>query len=691
MLVTALGAPAAYAQPSTVVVTGSVARQVADDAPYAITLVERDALRAAGPMVNLSEALVQVPGLVVNNRSNYAQDLQISSRGFGARAGFGVRGMRLYVDGIPAAGPDGQGQVSNFDLGQAQRVEVLRGPFSALYGNSSGGVIHMVSAPVREPQAEIGLDVGRSGLFQARANLSTPLGAGWDLRLGASDMTVEGFRPHSQAERQQANARLGWHDADDRVLLQAGYLNQPADDPLGLTRVQWDDDPYQTTPQALDYNTRKTLDQTQLGASWRHAFAGAGALRESQLALYAVQRGVTQWQSIPASAQGNPRHGGGVVDFDRRASGVDARLRWGWDTLDVVAGLALDQQADDRRGYENFTGTAPSQVLGVTGRLRRDELDRASTRDAYAQAEWTFGPGLLASAGLRHGQVKLSADDRFLDNGDDSGEVSYRYTNPAVGLRWQLDRAWQLRISAARGFEAPTLGELAYRPDGAGGFNEALQPQISRQLELGSRWRGASAAVDLTLFDVQVSDELAVMTNSGGRASYQNVGDTRRRGLELSGQWQLASTWRSRFALTRLEASYSDSFLACAGVPCSAPTVQIPAGNRIAGTQRGSAWADLGWTDAHGAEWALEARGASPTTVNDSNSEYAPGYALLALRWTRSYALPAAKRLEVLARVDNLLNRAYVGSVIVNDSNGRYYESGAPRSLLLGLRLVGGL
>jgi iron complex outermembrane recepter protein len=202
----------------TIIVTGSIAERNAQDAPYAIGSVDAAALRSSGPMVNLSEALVRVPGLVVANRNNYAQDLQISSRGFGARAGFGVRGVRLVTDGIPASMPDGQGQVSHFDLANAQRVEVLRGPFSVLYGNSSGGVIAAVSAPVKEGRFETGLDFGTSGLRQWRVSAAAPLGDGFEARVGASGLEWGGFRPQSSASKTSANARLAWQGERDRVI-----------------------------------------------------------------------------------------------------------------------------------------------------------------------------------------------------------------------------------------------------------------------------------------------------------------------------------------------------------------------------------------------------------------------------------------------------------------------------------------
>ena len=220
----------ALAQDQTVVITGSVVQRAADEAPHAISLVGTEALRNAGPMVNLSEALVQVPGLVANNRSNYAQDLQISSRGFGARAGFGVRGIRLYADGIPATGPDGQGQVSHFDIAGAQRVEVLRGPFSVLYGNSSGGVIAIFSAAPKAREAEAGIDGGSFGLVQGRVALALPLEGGLSLRVSASHLQSDGFRPQSEARKTQANLRLGWQGGNDTVTVLLGHLDQPAQD-----------------------------------------------------------------------------------------------------------------------------------------------------------------------------------------------------------------------------------------------------------------------------------------------------------------------------------------------------------------------------------------------------------------------------------------------------------------------------
>lgn len=683
-----LGAAPAGAQ-ETVVVTGSLIERAVQEAPYAISVIDRDTLRSAGPMVNASEALQRVPGLVANNRSNYAQDLQISVRGFGARAGFGLRGLRVYTDGIPGTGPDGQGQVSQFDLAGAQRIEVLRGPFSVLYGNSSGGVIAIFTAPVTRAEVAADVDVGSFGLRQGRFTAQAPLGGGLDLRASVSEMTIDGFRPQSSARKRQANARLGWKGARDEVTVSLGHLAQPADDPLGLDRAQFELGPEQTTENALLYDTRKDLEQTQIGVSWRHRYDD-GMLRETRASAYAGRRGVAQFLAISPFVQGSSAaHGGGLIDFDRDYHGLDLRTRWAFGALGVVAGVALERQTDDRRGFENFTGTDPDIVLGVKGALRRQETNRAETRDLYVQGELPLAEAWSASFGLRHGRVDLSADDAFLANGDDSGTLDFSYTNPVLGLRWEPVKGLNLHASMARGFESPTLGELAYRPDGTGGFNAALNAQTSRQFELGAKWRSATVGLDATLFEARTSDEIAVATNAGGRQSFQNVGRTLRRGVELGLGWQLAPAWLARVSASWLDATYRDGFLACAGIPCFEPTEPVPAGNRIAGAPSRIAFAELVWRGGTWGEAGVEWRGVGRVPVNDRNSDFAAGYATTALRWSKGYAVGAGMRAEILLRVDNLFDRHYAGSVIVNDANGRFFEPGAPRSALIGLRLSG--
>jgi iron complex outermembrane recepter protein len=675
----------AAAPPETIVITGSGAEQKAFDTPYAVSVVDAQSLRSAGPMINLSEALGRVPGLVVNLRNNYAQDLQISSRGYGARASFGVRGIRLVSDGIPAAGPDGQGQVSHFDIAGADRIEVLRGPFSALYGASSGGVIALVSrAPTRDEFTVDG-DAGSAGLRQIRLGVAVVDGP-WSLRASAGRMELDGFRPQSEAQRTFGNARVGWDTDSDRVVLVLNSINQPANDPLGLTRAQFDADPQQTTSQAAQFNTRKTTWQDQGGVQWSHRFADAGILQRSAVALYSGRRGVTQWQSITVAAQTPASSPGGVIDFDRAYGGLDARLYWRGDAWRVVTGLAIDSQREDRRGFENFTGTGATQALGVTGRQRRDEDNRTQSKDIFAQADVDIASTLNASAGLRKGKLTVKANDKFLSNGDDSGALSFAYTLPVVALRWQPLPSLSIYASAGKGYESPTLGELAYRPSGGSGLNTALKAQNSTQAELGLKWRDADSgfSVETALFRANTKDEIGVQTNAGGRSTFQNVGSTKRQGVELSAAWRVDAQWRAQLSLTVLNATYEDNFLTCAGVPCPAPTVAVPAGNRIAGTLPKTAFAEVVWTPGP-FELALETRGQGRQPVNDVNSDFASGFGLLALRALWRADLGPGK-LEALLRVDNLADRKVAGSVVVGETNGRFFEPAAGRNATLSLR-----
>jgi iron complex outermembrane recepter protein len=684
----------ALAQPAPpqldpVVISGSGTERRAFETPYAVSVIDAAELRSAGPMVNLSESLSRVPGLAANLRNNYAQDLQLSSRGFGARATFGIRGLRLYTDGIPATMPDGQGQVSHFDIAGAQRIEVLRGPFSALYGANSGGVISLVSAAPTGNSVSLDGDVGSNGLWQARAGVEALLGGGWNIRAMGSRFNTEGLRPHSAAQRTLGNLRLGWVGEQDTLTLLLNSVNQPAQDPLGLTREQFDADPDQTTPQATQFDTRKTTGETQGGFTWRHRFTDFGALSESVLTAYIGERDVTQWQAIPPPTQANPRHPGGVIDLGRNYSGLDARLVWRWDHASLIAGVATEPQSEDRRGYDNFVGSGADQVLGVTGALRRDESNSVRSSDLYLQGEVELTPAWRLTAGLRSGLLRLETKDQYLSNGNDSGTLSFGYNTPVLALQWLPSAGLNLYASAGQGFESPTLNELAYRPDGGIGFNTILQPQTSLQIELGAKWRddALGVALEAALFRADTEDEIGVLTNAGGRSTFQNVGSTRRSGAELALRWQPHAQWRAQLAMTYLDAVYRDSFETCSAVPCTLPEdrATVPAGNKIAGTMEKTAFASLAWHPLPGTELAVELRYQGEMPVNDRNSDFSPAVTLAALRISHSFPLGPGSLL-VLARLDNLTDRTYAGAVIVNETNGRYFETAAGRNALLALR-----
>lgn len=672
-----------------IVVTATRTEAAPFDVPASIDRIDGDAVRNNRAQVNISESLGAVPGLQARDRQNYAQDVQISVRGFGARASFGLRGVRVYVDGIPATFPDGQGQITNVDLGSVERIEVLRGPSSALYGNSAGGVIQIFTEDgAAQPTVDFGLAVGADSVLRANTKLSGSTGA-LGYVLSASHFDTDGYREHSAAQRNIGNAKLSLH-IDDRstVTLIANSVSLPsAQDPLGLTRAQYDANPRGVDAVALAFDTRKHIDQTQLGLVWERRLDSANALR---VMVYRGHRNTEQFQSISVGAQTSALSPGGVIQLGTDYQGTDLR----WTTrgrladrpFTLVAGLSVDSLDQHRRGYRNFTGAGDTLVTGVEGALRRDEVDTARAVDPYLQLSWQLAPQWSLSAGLRRSSVRIASADRYVvgANVDDSGSTCYSATLPVVGLMYEVDEALHLYASAGRGFETPTLNELAYRPDGSGGLNFALQPATSRNLELGAKARlGVWGELSAALFAIRTSDEIVTLANLGGRSTFQNAGATQRTGFELGWSATLAPSVRAQVAIATLNARYRDGFAACYGSPCSAP-VAVAAGNHLPGVARDSLYASLGWTPPLGWNAGVEARWSGHLPVNDSNADAAPGAFTAAVNVGYTARI-GPWQLRGFARGDNLFDRTYAGSVIVNEGNGRFFEPAPGRTWLLGL------
>ena len=645
------------------------------DLPASIDAVSGRTIREDNPQVNLSEALNRVPGVVVQNRQNYAQDLQISSRGFGSRASFGVRGLRLIADGIPATMPDGQGQAASFNLSSAQRIEVLRGPFSSLYGNASGGVIQIFTAD-GPPQPTL------SGSVHAGSHDTTKLGVQYggtggrfNYLIDASRFETDGYREHSAARRDHANAKLKL-DAGSRgkFTMVLNALDQPeTQDPLGLTAAQVAENRRQPGSNALAFNTRKSVAQKQAGLVYDLALSSRDAL---QARVYGGDRQVTQYLAIPLAFQSAPTHSGGVVDLDRGYRGLGLRLtretKLGDAPFVLSAGFDYDRMAERRKGYINN--------FGVAGELKRDEDDIVSNTDFYAQAEWGIAPRWNLLAGVRHSRVKFESRDHFINaaNPDDSGTVDFVRTTPVGGMTFRLAPSVNLYVNAGRGFETPTFAEIAYRPGGATGLNFALKPARSTHYEAGVKaLLGSASRVNVALFHIDVKDEIVVNSSSGGRTDFRNAAETRREGVEILSEGRFAGGFEAALAYTLLDATFT--------TPFTSGATTVPAGNRLPGVPPYTLFGEVVWRHApSGFHAGLEVRRNGKVYVNDTNSEAAPAYTLWNLRAgfeqrTRRW------RFTEFVRVDNASDRRYIGSVIVSEANGRFYEPAPERSFLAGV------
>jgi iron complex outermembrane receptor protein len=674
---TAQGSAPAGAQPrvlEAVVVSGDRRDARAADTPAAIGAVGRAQIEAAGLGLHLGESLSRIPGVMALDRGNWAQDPQLSIRGFGARATFGIRGLRLLVDGIPASMPDGQGQASAIDLGAAERIEVLRGPLAQRYGNAAGGVIQVFSRRGRAP-GEAGLTLGAGRFGTERVGLSASgAGPSASIAFDAAQLSTDGAREHAGAQRRLAGLVLETTGAaGTRTTLVAHAFEQPhALDPGGLTRAQLLADPRQASALSVAQNARKTVGQRQAGVIVEHPLGGGRTLG---LRAHGGERTVFQALGLAPAAQLAPTASGGIVDLDRVYGGLGLELTQGLrlaaGRLDLAIGLEAEGMSERRLGFVN--------VGGQPGALKRDEDDRVSSTDAYAQFVWTTG-SLSALAGLRASRIAFRIDDAFVvpGNPDDSGRVVYDAIRPVAGLTWHASEALDLYANFGRGLETPTLTELAYRADGGSGPNFALRAARSAHVEAGAKWRPAAhQRLDLALFAIGTDDEIVVASSSGGRTVFRNAARTQRRGIELAWAGRFGASWSLQTAATLLRAEFVDPFGEGAD--------RVVAGNRVPGVPARRLWAGLAWEPdpVRGPFIGVELLHTGPIAVDDRNSDATDPTTTLGLRagWR---AASGPWRLTTWVRVDDATDARGVGSVIVNEAQRRFFEPLPGRSVFFG-------
>jgi iron complex outermembrane receptor protein len=671
-----------------IVVSASRAEQRSFDAPAAIQSIDRDTIANAGPQVNLSESLNRVPGLTILNRQNYAQDLQVSIRGFGARSAFGIRGIRLLVDGIPATTPDGQGQGSSISLTSTDRIEVLRGPLAQLYGNSSGGVIQAFTRDAPEqPEFSAQLYTGSFGLRRSDWQYAGRVGD-YGLVADYSTFDTDGFRDNSQTKRKQFNGKLSFGPSEKtRVNVVFNRFDMPlAEDPLGLTAAQLASDPTQAGTNAVARRVRKITSQNQLGASLTHALDANSSLTAR---AYYGERDNLQYQT--GSALPNlPTSFGAWVGLDRSYYGTG--LQYNQKTtlantpLQWVVGYEFDHSKETRQG-----GAA---ALGEKTGTSRNEDNQAQNSDLFAQATALVSEQVSLVGGLRHSRVKFKSTDNFLSDGNGSGTVSYQATSPVLGVTFHANENLNVYANYGKGFESPTLAEVAYTATGTPSFNTQLNASKSRHYEVGAKWTpNSQSRLDFTVFQIDTTDELAVLRSSGGNSVFQNVPGTKRTGWELSGSALLTSHWRATLAASAIDAKYSQAFTSTV----NGNSVTTAAGNQLPGIPQHFLFSELLWTSQAagsnprqaklGTQAGVELTQAGRLFANDTNTASADGYTTLALKASQGWAVGAGS-LTAYARVDNLTDKRYVGSVIVNQAASQFYEPAPGRNWTLGLRLV---
>lgn len=632
------------------------------EVPYSVSLVDAERIQRAEPQLTLDESLTGVPGVFIMNPHNFAQDTRIAIRGFGARADFGIRGIRLVVDGIPATTPDGQGEVDGLDLGSATRMEVLRGPSALFYGAASGGVIRIETEnPPDPPFFETRWLAGQDNLLSLQVK-----GGGHVDDIGAllsgTLLRFDGYRQHSATRQRKLNGRVdlpaGGRSRLRMVFNVIDFSIQ--DDPGGLTRAEAEADPRQARDRNLQYAAGESVSQERLGLRYETALGRSASL---DLAIHGLRRDF---------ANRLPFADGGQVSFLRHAYGGRIQYRVAGERFRFSTGVDFDAQDDARRHHDNLDGMRGDLVL------RQDE--RVDSLGMYAVFQYNLSARLSLSAGLRHDRVKFEVTDSFLDDGDDSGSVDFTEPSPSAGLSWTLAPGLALYANTSRSFETPTTTEFD-NPDGAG-FNTGLKAQSARGVEAGLRGRlpfaghrlsFAVAAFSIDLRDALVPYELPEFPD---REFFRNAGRSARDGLEaelrvaLKGGFGLGLDYTcSNFRYTRFTVGANDY-----------------SGNRLPGIPRHVGGVELTYDPGSGFFARLHVRRVSSFKADDANSETIDANTLAQLRlgyqWTSG-----RWTVEPFLGIDNLFDSEYSGNIRLNAFGGRYFEPAPGRRAYGGLRV----
>ncbi len=646
-----------------IVVTATRLATPLDHVPAAVSVVTKDDIQLGRQQLGLDESLDRVPGVLMQDRYNFAQDLRVSIRGFGARANFGIRGVKILIDGIPATLPDGSGSVDGVDLGTASRIEVIRGPSSTLYGNASGGVINITSeSPPDQPFADVRVAAGEYDYRKTQVKAGGQ-GDKVGYLVSLSDMGYDGFRDHSRAESTQFSGRFNLDFKGDRKLLAVvNYTDQPvSDDPGGITAAMAASDPKAAWPANIAYDAGEALTQSRVGFVYDVPLNGGNSL---------TARNYYLWQDF---ANKLPFVAGGRVKFNRFFAGGGLNYNYDGYWLDrpdrLVVGFDYNDQDDDRTNYDNN--------LGVQGALALDQREHVTSSGVFAQNELSITKDVLLTLGVRTDQVTFDVTDHFLADGNDSGRVTEDSTSPMAGIVYSISPALNFYGTYSTSFETPTTTEYA-NPTGAGGFNQSLKPQLATNYEIGLRGTLAQKhRYEVSLFTIGVKDELIPFTVPGtpGRDYYVNAGKSTRNGLEFSMVSHLTDRWRTTFSYTYSDFTF-DRFIDQDGHDFS--------GNVIPGTSKNLFYAELNYEDPHGWFGSIDSLYTGKQYANDANTNSSPASTITDLRF--GYKGEAGSLLITpFFSINNLFDKSYYANVRLNAFGGRYFEPGPGRNLFAGV------
>ncbi|RTE86753.1 MULTISPECIES: TonB-dependent receptor [Gammaproteobacteria] len=639
----------------TITVTASRTETPWLNTPASVSRVEVEQ-QLPGQRSDVAEILEGISGLQVDTRYNFAQDTRITLRGFGARAAFGVRGVRLRLDGIPLSMPDGQAQTSSILIDEPEYVEVLRGPLAAIYGNAAGGVIDLRSQMPLVSSAFVHFSQGSASREKSRFQGTYRRGE-QAFRVDYAEFSSAGDRQVGAIEREQLALR-GFHDGENiRITIRVDDNDAPEiEDPLALTASVWRENPSQVHPRAFQFKTRKSIAHQQQSITLE------GVSIPWQVAFWNGEREILQY--LPFAGD-DPTSSGAVIDLSRAFYGVSATYDWNVPSSNdwvLTWGADFASQEDTRKGYVNNEG--------VIGDLRRDETGEVESSDLSLISNFSLTERWHWTAGVRTSSMTFSVSDRYItaQSPDDSGRANIDEWSWSQGLNYQVSSAVSAYISAGQGFESPTLTEMAYRNTGTG-LNTDLRPSLIEQTEIGLKWYNPNFRGQASLFLIDSEDDIVVDQSNDGRTTYRNAAQTERTGFEFESNWNLSEQWVWDISYTYLDATYQGAV--------------AESGNRLPGIAQTNLYNRVTWFSPFGLQFKLNQTYRSKIATNDDNSEFAPSATVYDLSISSQYTQNRWV-IEPWFRIDNLTDKKYVGSVVVNQGSGRSFEPAPGRVWMIG-------
>ncbi|MDG1401250.1 MAG: TonB-dependent receptor [Candidatus Binatia bacterium] len=637
----------------SLVVTGTRSPRPLQKNAASISIVGPDALTLARPGVSLGESLARVPGLLVQESGNFAQDARIQIRGFGTRAAFGIREIKVLVDGLPATLADGQTQIDDLDLAMTDRVEVLRGASASLYGNAAGGVVQIFT---REPPENPGVTArvlgGSFGLLRASAQADTRWESGGGY-LGATWMQQDGYRDHARTRSANLSGKAKWDLSDtiDLTLLLQAVDAPQAQDPGGLTIEEVEEDRRSARERNVLLRAGEEVQQVRLGL--------VGSYQDGP---HSVDGNISLlYRSFFARLPILPQFGDGVVGFDRISPSGGLQYQWngplwGW-TQRITTGLEVQHQNDDRRRWANEEGNQ--------GALGLHQVEEVTGIGVFLREDFEILPEVELTGGIRYDAFFYAVDVRFPADSGDSGNRTMDRWSPSAGILWTPDSDLSVFASFSTAFQVPTTTELVNpnRP----GFNDEIKPQTAQSWEVGSRYEHESLTLGLAFFLIDLQDELIPYETLSGRVAFRNAGRSQRRGVELEGSGKLPMGFGWTLAAAALDAKY---------ISYTTDNGQFD-GNAEPGIPPWQAFGELSWRGDSGLYLAAEVQGVGAIPVDDANLAKSPAYVTLGLRMAWTGMIGKHWQVQPFAGVRNLNGATYDGTLRINARGGRFYEPAA--------------